>query len=338
MSYDIRLEPFGLRFGCGEDETILQAAFRAGVNLRYGCRHGGCGACRTQLLSGDVDYAPGAGTAITEFDRQAGIALLCTAYPREDLTLALEGYEEGDLAPQYPPQDMTATLRARKMLTPDVLLLTFELAAGAQFSFAAGQYVEIAIPGTNAFRSYSCVNPPSRNDHVVCMVRLLRGGIFSTYIQAAPLGEQFRMRGPFGQCTLADTAADIIMVAGGTGLAPIASMLNQLADMRSRRSVRFYFGAKTRQDLFWSEEIEALGAILPNFLYIPVLEEGAVDQAWDGETGLVTEALERRESGLHRSEAYLCGSPGMIENATSTLRRLGMFSSRIRCDRFVVTG
>ncbi|WP_454888480.1 2Fe-2S iron-sulfur cluster-binding protein [Sphingobium herbicidovorans] len=334
----VTLRPFDIAFDCREDETILEAAFRAGVNLRYGCRHGGCGACRTPLQSGEVEYDDGRGSAVSERDRQAGIALLCCARPIEDLELLLEDYEVSELTPEFPPRQYGVTLSAKRMLTPDVLLATFSLEDGERIDFAAGQYVEIDLPGQAGHRAFSFANAPGKNDRVTCMIKLLPDGAFGTFIQRAPLNERLTLRGPFGQFRIAETAADIIMIAGGTGMAPIVSMLADLAASGSRRVIRFYYGARRSCDLFWLEEIAEFASRLPGFTFVPAVADPTGEAQWEGEVGLITDVVDRREPALQRCEAYLCGPPGMIDSAVGILRSHGMFASRIRYDKFLGTG
>jgi propane monooxygenase reductase subunit len=289
------------------------------------------------LQSGEVEYDDGRGSAVSERDRQDGIALLCCARPIEDLELLLADYEESELTPEFPPREYSVSLSARRMLTPDVLLATFTLEGGERIDFAAGQYVEIDLPMRAGHRAFSFANPPGEDDRVTSMIKLLPDGAFGTFIRNAPLNQKLTLRGPFGQFKIAETAADIIMIAGGTGMAPIVSMLADLAASGSRRAIRFYYGARRSGDLFWLEEIADLASHLPGFSFVPTVADPTGSPEWEGEVGLVTDIVDRREAALQRCEAYLCGPPGMIDSAVEILRAHGMFASRIRFDKFLET-
>lgn len=145
------------------------------------------------------------------------------------------------------------------------------------------------------------------------------------------------MRGPYGQFRLNEGHAPIVMVAGGSGMAPILAMLRSLAAAHSDREVIFYYGARGMADLICAAEIGEISAALPSFTYVPALSEPAGDDDWTGETGLITDVIDRLAGNLRGSEAYLCGPPAMIDAGVEVLRNHGMFSARIRYDKFVST-
>lgn len=336
MSHSVTLEPFGIEFECGEDETVLEAAFKAGISLRYGCKHGGCGACKATIADGDVDYDDHA-TAISEEEMDAGIALLCCAFPEEDIVIELDDdYSEEELTPEFPVRIFDASVESVKFVTHDTAHLTLHGKAGDRFDFRPGQFLEIQVPGQeDLWRCYSMANVPNDEGRTELVVKIIPDGQFSSYLQNAKAGDDLQFRGPFGQFYLSDTDAEIIMVAGGSGMAPIVSMLQQLVDESSKRKISFYFGARTDRDLYFLEEIAALGDKLANFQFIPALSEVADDDKWDGETGMITDVLRRHTDNLRGAEGYLCGPPPMIDAAVEVLREKGMFASRIRFDKFV---
>ena len=339
MSHTVTLQPFGVEFECGEEETILAAALRSGISLRYGCKHGGCGSCKVQLREGEVDYEGEHATAISESEQDAGLALLCCAHPSEDVVVELpDDYTEAELQPRFPVREFSVELAQKNLVTHDTMHLVLSLRAGDHVEFGAGQFIEIAAPGSDEWRAYSMANAPATNDRIELMTKLLPGGVFSEYLkQRAAPGDQLSVRGPFGQFQIADTAAPIVMVAGGSGMAPIVSMLADLAEQQSGRDIVFYYGARSRRDLFWLDEIAALGRRLPLFRFIPALSEPQPDDVWDGETGLITDVIRRHSDSLRGAEGYLCGPPGMIDAAVAVLKEKGMFNSRIRFDKFLST-
>ena len=339
MSNTVTLMPFGVEFDCGERETVLAAALRAGISLRYGCKHGGCGSCKVKIKEGEVEYDGHSATAIGETEQEEGIALLCCAVPTEDIVVELpDDYSKDELQPRYPVREFSARLAKKTFVTHDTTHLVLELENSTTIEFGAGQFIEVAAPGSDQWRAYSMANAPSANRRVELMTKLLPGGVFSDYLKnSAAVGDVVQLRGPYGQFQIAETAAPIVMVAGGSGMAPIVAMLNDLADQHSTRDIVFYYGARSRRDLFWLDEIAELGTRLINFKFIPALSAPSVEDDWHGESGLITDVIVRNSESLRGAEGYLCGPPGMIDAAVAVLKAKGMFSTRIRFDKFLST-
>lgn len=346
MSYTITLQPFGVEFACAGGDTVLEAAFKAGVALRHGCKHGGCGACKVNVLDGYVEHNPHA-TAISEAEMDADIALLCCAVPAEDLVLELsDDYTAAELTPEFPVAAHAVTLQQLQWVTADIAHLTLALAADDRFGFRPGQYLDIAVAGDASFRAFSMANIPAPDGAaggaVELLIKAIPGGHFSGYLQTrAQPGDALVIRGPYGQFGIADTGAPMVMIAGGSGMAPILALLRQLAAQQSPRPIQFFYGARRQQDLFWLNEIQALGRHLPAFEFIPALSEAdaatdAAGEPWRGATGLITDVVRQRSAdSLRGAEGYLCGPPGMIDAAVEVLKSKGMFSSRIRFDKFL---
>ncbi len=340
MSYEITLLPFGITFECDEEESILEASLRQGFNLRYGCKHGGCGACKAQISEGEVDVEEASTFALMDYERSQGLALLCSAYPLSDVSIELaDDYEEADLRSGVPIIDLRARVAEEVPVSRDIWQLRLDLIEPGQLDFRAGQYVEVLVPGTDEWRAFSMANPPSSAGRIDLLIKILPGGLFSEHLasEIAP-GDELDLRGPYGQFSLTQSQAPIVMIAGGSGMAPIWSMLHQLVDEASTRPITFFYGARGMADLFWLDELEQLKGNLSSFEFVPALSEPETGDGWDGETGLVTEVLDRCCDNLRGSEAYLCGPPGMIDAAIGVLREKGLFSSHIRFDKFVETG
>ncbi|MSQ68732.1 MAG: 2Fe-2S iron-sulfur cluster binding domain-containing protein [Gammaproteobacteria bacterium] len=338
MSFSITLAPFGLQFECAAEETILAAALRQGIGLRYGCKHGACGSCKARIVEGEVDLAQASGFALMGYERDAGLALLCSAYPLDDIVVQLEDYTETELHAARPTVARTGRVVACTPCSPDIWQLLLALEGGEGLDFDAGQFVEVNVPGTDEWRAYSMANAPSDRHLIELLIKKIPGGCFSGLLpHALPEGTRVAVRGPYGQFNVQVGSAPIVMVAGGSGMAPILSMLRALAAQACAREIVFYYGARTAADLICGPELAALAAQLPAFRYIPTISEPMVAAPWAGETGLVTAALARDGGNLRGAEAYLCGPPGMVDAAAAVLKIQGMFSSRIRCDKFVST-
>jgi propane monooxygenase reductase subunit len=339
LSYAVKLQPFGVVFECAENETILAAALRSGISLRYGCKHGNCGSCKARIAEGVVDQPGASEAALTAYERSAGLSLLCSAYPVEDVVIELaDDYREEELRSGPPIAEYRAALAAVGSLTHDIVQLRLQLIEPQAMAFESGQYVEMRVPGTGSWRAFSMANPSADNGQVVLMIKLLPGGVAADYLRnRARAGDEIALRGPYGQFRLSPGTAPIVMVAGGSGMAPLASMLACLAAQGTTRQITFYYGARARRDLFWGSEIAALQKRLPTLRYVPALSEPAAGDNWRGERGLITAVLERDCGKLRGSEGYLCGPPPMIDAAIAVLRNKGMYSSRIRFDKFVST-
>jgi len=336
VSYTISLEPFGVDFECGEDETILDAAFKAGLSLRYGCKHGGCGGCKHQISEGEVDYNDHA-TAISEEEQEAGIALLCCAYPEENIVISLDDdYKLDDLTPEFPVRVFDAKIAGIDFVTHDTVHLRLASNSSDNYGFHPGQYLEIQVPGSDdLWRCYSMANLPNAQGNTELVVKVIPGGQFSEYLKSASLGAAVNFRGPYGQFQLSETQSEIILIAGGSGMAPVMSMLRQLVNEKSERKVSFYYGARAVKDLYFVDEIRELGAQLADFQFIPALSEPSAEDNWTGECGFITDVLARNTNSLRAAEGYLCGPPPMIDAAVTVLKDKGMFNSRIRFDKFV---
>jgi propane monooxygenase reductase subunit len=211
----------------------------------------------------------------------------------------------------------------------------------AEIKFFPGQYVDIAIPGTRATRSFSMANTSSRESgRLEFVIKIYPGGLFSQFLDTElKVGDRLNLTGPFGVFTLRDSPdADLIFVGGGAGMAPILSLLRSMAERGITRRATYYYGARRRGDLCFEPELRAIEATLPGFRYVPALSEPDPLDAWDGEVGLITDVVRRREASLRGAHAYLCGPPPMVEAAMPLLAALGVEQRRIYYDKFTTTG
>ncbi|HZE66647.1 MAG TPA: 2Fe-2S iron-sulfur cluster binding domain-containing protein [Sporichthyaceae bacterium] len=336
--YEVRVEPFGHTFTCLEDETILEGARRHPVFLRYGCKNGACGTCKVQLVDGDVELAASS-YALPPAERDRGTILVCQSYPVDDcvidvaaMNLDEEEFYSGDKAGQY-----AMAVESNEALTPDIRRLILRHAEHVVMPFAAGQFVNVTVPGTDAERSYSMSNGSADNDRIELICKVIQGGLFSNFLtEHARPGVPVTVTGPFGLMSVRLSHRGIVMVAGGSGLAPLLSMLTDQAQRGAPREVTLFFGARTRQDLYGFDELAGLQTVLPDLRFVPVLEDP--HPGWSGATGLVTEAIARYRTDWSGHDAYLCGPPGMIEAATELLVRRGVRAGNVYSDAFVPTG
>jgi propane monooxygenase reductase subunit len=226
-------------------------------------------------------------------------------------------------------------------VTHDLRHLVLRLIEPAEITFFPGQYVDVAVPGTEATRSFSMANTSSREGgRLEFVIKVYPDGLFSSFLDTRlAVGDRLDLTGPFGVFTLREGHdTDIVFVGGGAGLAPILALLRSMAERGIDRRAVFYYGARRRRDLCFSDELKALEEKLPNFRYIPALSEPEDGDDWDGEVGLITDVVKRHESDLRRAHAYLCGPPPMVEAAMPLLAQLGVPDKHIYYDKFTTTG
>jgi len=207
--------------------------------------------------------------------------------------------------------------------------------------FSAGQYADLRIPGSEEHRAYSMANTPRTSDYLQFMIKVFPGGRFSSLLESGiSVGQELEVKGPYGVFMLREKSnSDIICIGGGSGMAPLWSLLNDMADRGIKRKATYYYGARTRKDLFYLDHLRQLEQRLSGFHFVPALSMATAEDEWDGETGLITEVLDRNlEVGQTEMQAYLCGPPPMIDAAIPVLVRKGISEDRIFFDKFTSTG
>jgi propane monooxygenase reductase subunit len=216
--------------------------------------------------------------------------------------------------------------------------------------------MDIAVPGTDQVRSFSMANTSSRDGLLEFVIKVYPDGLFSQFLDSElQAGDRLELTGPFGVFTLRESDADLVFVGGGAGMAPILSLLRSMAERGIHRKATFFYGARTRQDLCFEEELAAIAEKLPNFTYIPALSheisgaktapeisdispDGGDSGTWAGETGLITDVVKRLTGSLAGAHAYVCGPPPMVEAAIPLLETLGVEDKRVYYDKFTTTG
>jgi propane monooxygenase reductase subunit len=330
----VRLEPVGIEFEVDEDETVLNGAFRQGLMLMHGCKEGQCGACKSFLLDGEVDLDRYSTFALPDYELDEGWTLLCRAHAVSDLEVELINYDEEILQSGVALRTARARVEAIEELTRDIRRLVLKVEDG-EMPFRSGQYVDIGIPGTDEYRSFSMANLPSDDGRLEFMIKLYPGGKFSSLLAdgALQVGDELDVTGPYGVFTLRETDRPILFIGGGAGMAPILSLIRFMAEQGVARPAVYYYGAREEEDLFHLEELAELQTLVPGFRFVPALS----DADWEGETGQITDVVERSEQGLDGVDAYLCGPPPMVDAAQEMLMRLGVDEARIHFDKFTTT-
>ena len=340
-THTVRFEPVGIEMEADEDETILNAAFRQGIMLMHGCKEGQCSACKSFLLDGDVDLDRYSTFALPDFEEAEGWTLLCRAHAYSDLEVELINYDEEALHGGTPPRTVRAAVRAIEPLTHDITRLVLAVDGDGPFAFKPGQYVDIGIPGADGeHRSFSMANLAGDDGELEFMIKRYPGGRFSGLLGEGGLaaGDELAVTGPYGMFTLrASSPRRIVFIGGGAGMAPILCLLRSMAEAGIDRPATFYYGARTEADLFHLDELARLAQRLPQLRFVPALSEARDGDGWTGETGLITDVVERLEDGLADVDAYLCGPPPMVDAAIALLERVGVPESHIYFDKFTTT-
>ena len=310
----VRFEPIGEEIECASDETVLDAAFRNGYNLVYGCREGQCSACKCFLLEGDAALKRYSNFALSDSEHSAGYSLMCRAMPESDLVVELLHFDPDGYRLEFPIRDSSATVESVTALTHDIAHVVLRVDEPSDFSFVPGQYVDLHVPGEDgARRSFSLANLPS-DGRIELMVKRYPGGRISGMLDGEiRAGTRLGFTGPYGAFRLRQGRQPILMIAAGSGMAPILSVLRQLAGEGGERPIRFFYGARTQEDLFCLEEISELAAMLSDFQFVTVLSGTERRYVQDA----VDEFLAAGE--LVDPDAYLCGPPAMVEAAEEIL-------------------
>lgn len=337
MTYSVRLEPMGVDMEVEEGETVLQAAFRQGITLMHGCKEGQCSACKSVLLDGDAEHEDFSTFALSETEQEEGKVLLCRLFAYSDLEVELLNYDEEVLSNWIPAKKIAGKVSEIKDLTHDILQL--EVALDEAMEFCAGQFADVTVPGTGVTRSYSMANPPSEQNTLTFIIKIYPDGKFSGLLSnQLSVGDPIEIEGPFGTSFRNQKhEGPMILVGGGSGMAPLWSILNDVANNGADKPVRLYYGARAKKDLFYLDEIAAIAEKLNDFEFIPALSEMDPGDDWDGATGFIHEIVERNYADTGRDgslEAYACGPPPMVDAVLPVFQKIGIEADNTHLDKF----
>ena len=314
--------------------TLLEALKDAGIFIPSACGgQGVCGLCKLKVTAGALPVLPTEELHLSKEERESNVRLSCQLKISSDMEIEVS--EELLNVREY-----KGRVESIIDLSHDIKRLRIALPAGEKIDFIPGQYVQIktsfykkSIP--LVYRAYSVASDPKDHTHIDLVIRLVPGGICTTYVfEHLKEGQKIKLNGPYGEFRLTDTDKNMIFIAGGSGMAPFLSMLAHIRNENIQRNVTYFFGARSRQDLICLDQMAEFEKALPNFKFFPCLSEPMPDDNWDGETGLVTDVMSRHCPDLTNMEAYLCGSPGMIDASIAALTANGMPEENIAYDKF----
>ncbi len=336
MPFTVTVQPSGRSFSVERDEPILHAAIRSGIGLPYGCKDGACGSCKSRLLEGRVIHGAHQAKALSAEEEAAGFMLTCCAAPQSDVVIEARTVPG---AGEFPVRKMPARVMAIARPAPDVAVLTLQLPANEVLRYHAGQYVEFILRD-GARRSYSMANAPhTQTDKpaIELHIRHMPGGKFTEHVFGAMKEKEIlRLEGPFGSFFLReDSDKPIVLLASGTGFAPIKAIVEHLEFKRITRPTLLYWGCRSKADLYLHDWAEAAAARLPNLRYVPVLSEPKPEDGWSGRTGLVHQAVMADLPDLSSHQVYACGAPIMVESAQKDfIARCGLPADEFYADSF----
>jgi CDP-4-dehydro-6-deoxyglucose reductase len=316
MPFTVTLQPSGRSFQVERDEPVLQAAIRDGVGLPYGCKDGACGSCKSRLLEGRVTHGAHQLKALGVAEEQAGYILPCCAAPQTDLVIeARTVVGAGD----FPPRKMPCRVTSIERPAPDVAIVRLQLPANEVFRYRAGQYIEFILRDGSR-RSYSMANAPHTqavSPGIELHIRHMPGGKFTDHVFGAMQAKEIlRLEGPFGSFFLREESEKpALLLASGTGFAPIKAIIEHLEFTASQRPAVLYWGCRSRADLYLHDWAKQAAARVTRLRYVPVLSEPRPEDGWAGRTGLVHQAVMADLPDLSGHQVYACGAPVMVDSA-----------------------
>ncbi|TVO59382.1 CDP-6-deoxy-delta-3,4-glucoseen reductase [Denitromonas halophila] len=313
MSFQLNILPGDHVVAIAEDQTLLDAAAAAGLLLPHSCRDGVCGACKGKILEGTVDYGQHGPQTLTDEEKAAGLALFCCATPRSDLSIECRTVNRAD---DIPIKKLPCRVQEMTLAAPDVMVLKVKLPATEAFAFRAGQYIDFLLPGGKR-RSFSIANPPSNADHLELHIRHVPDGAFTGQVfSTMKVRDILRFEGPLGSFFLReDSTKPIVLLAGGTGFAPIKGLIEHAIATGLTRPMTLYWGARDRAGLYLHDMASAWAEAHSWFKFVPVLSDNIPSEPWTGRTGLVHQAVMADLPDLSGHQVYACGAPVMIDAA-----------------------
>lgn len=320
------------RVEAADDQTILEALLRAGVWMPNSCNQGTCGTCKLQVVSGEVDHRDSPDDTLTPDERAAGLALACQARPCGDTEVALRG---GAGRTTHPLRDLSATVVAVEDVARDTRRILLGL--DEPLAFSAGQYVELVVPGTGERRQYSLANTAEEDKVLELHVKRVPGGIASDrwLFGTLAVGDRVEAIGPLGDFHVPDDEADdgepMVLIGGGTGLAPLVGIVRTALARHPEREVVLFHGVRGSADLYDVGRFEELTASCPGFRFVPVLSEEA---GTPHRTGFPTDAFVDDVPSARGWSGWLCGPPAMVEAGVKAFRRRRMAPRMVHREKF----
>ncbi|EDY87218.1 CDP-6-deoxy-L-threo-D-glycero-4-hexulose-3-dehydrase reductase [gamma proteobacterium HTCC5015] len=332
MSHTITIQPSGHQFECDSSQSVLEAALQSGFAVPYGCRNGACGACMGRIVSGQVEYPNDVYVGMTLQGESDDKALLCQARACSDLELEVR---EIGAAKDIQIKTLPVRVHRAERLADDVIRLFLKLPATQRLPFLAGQYIDFLLKNGQR-RSFSLANAPHDDALLELHIRRVDEGFFTGFVfERLKEKDLLRIEGPHGSFHLNEESdKPLILMAGGTGFAPIKSLIEHMIHTDDHRPVHLFWGVRNQPDLYLNHLAELWQKKHHQIQYTPVLSEAAADREWTGERGWVHDSVIRHYADLSDHEVYCCGPPPMIEAAKHALKQQGLNEEAFHFDSF----
>jgi len=333
QQFKVRIISSGATFTVNAGETVLTAALRQGVMLPYSCKNGTCGSCKGRLESGDVHYPFHPPLALTRAEIAAGAALLCQAEPTEDLVIHAR---EIEAVRDIRVCKMSVRVTEKTLLAADVMRLKIKLPAAQRLQFLAGQYIEVLLPGGKR-RAFSIASPPQLEDEIELHIRHVEGGGFTGWVfDELKERDILRIEGPLGTFFVRHDHMDrpMILMGGGTGFAPLKSMLEDLLSHHDRRPLHLFWGVRSRAELYMLEQARQWAEQNDHIQFSTALSEPQGDDEPDSFHGFVHAAVLSQYKELSAFDIYMSGPPAMIDAGRAAFLENGAERRRIFFDSF----
>jgi propane monooxygenase reductase component len=335
--HKVRFEPVGIEMEVEEGETVLDAAFRQGISLMHGCKEGQCGSCKSKLIEGDIELLKYSTFALPDYESETDHVLLCRTHAFSDVSFELLNYDEDMLRRSIAVKTFAGRVTGISALTSDIRMLEIEIEK--PLKFWAGQYVDLTLGDGSITRAFSMANAPSESTHLSFIIKKYPNGAFSSQLDGKmSVGDAVTAKGPYGTCfRREERPGPMLLIGGGSGMSPLWSILADHIASEEQRPVRFFYGARTRADLFYLDELATIAGRLKDFKFVPALSHAEAGDGWDGDTGFVHEVVLRhlREEKLTGTiDAYACGPTPMIDAVLPVLQMNGVEPDHIYFDKF----
>jgi benzoate/toluate 1,2-dioxygenase reductase component len=334
MSYNVALnfEDGVTRFiSCGDSETVVDAAYRQGINIPMDCREGACSTCKCRVESGDYSLGEYIEDALSQDEADSGYALACQMRPTSDCVVLIP---TGSQVCGTKQESYVTQIKAVRRLSDSTFSLELQGEGLKKLEFLPGQYANIQVPGeAHHHRAYSFSSMTAKGDTVTFLIRNVPGGLMSGFLseRAAPGGELV-MNGPFGSFYLRQIARPVLMLAGGTGLAPFLAMLDKIVTAGgSAHPIHLIYGVNTDRDVVEIERLDAFASAIPNFTFEVVVVDANSDYP---KKGYVTHHIEPAHLNDGAVDIYLCGPPPMVEAVAQHLRENNVTATSFHFEKF----
>ena len=336
MAFQIVVQPSGRSFSVEGDETLLSAGIRQGLNMPYGCKDGACGSCKCKKISGEVQLGTYQTKALSDEERAQGLVLTCCATALSDVVLESKQVTSADA---FPMKKMPVRIASMEKVSSDVMRIFLQLPATEVMQYHAGQYVEFLLRDGSR-RAYSMANAPhtlaADAPKIELHIRHMPGGKFTDHVFGAMKEKDIqRVEGPQGSFYLReDNDAPIVLLASGTGFAPIKALMEHMQHKGITRPTRLYWGGRRPADLYMNDWVLAQLPLMPHLQYIPVVSNALPEDAWTGRTGFVHAAVLQDTPSLTAYQVYACGAPIVVDSAKRDYIASGLVEDNFFADSF----